>query len=78
MLVHRTRGGVLGTGIHPTADKIKAIQDALQPQNVTDLKSFLALLSLYSTFLPISTTLVPLYVLLQEQEVEMGKRTTSS
>ena len=34
-------------GIHPTADKIKAIQEALQPHNVTELKSFLGLLSYY-------------------------------
>ena len=36
-------------GIHPTADKIKAIQEASQPHNVTELKSFLGLLSYYST-----------------------------
>ncbi len=56
-------------GLHPTADKIKAIEDASQPQNVTELKSFLGLLSYYSKFLPnMSTTLALLYAL--EQEVD--------
>ena len=32
-------------GIHLTADKIKATQEAPQPHNVTELKSFLGLLS---------------------------------
>ena len=50
-------------GIHPTADKIKAIHEAPQP-HVTELKSFLGLLSYYSKFLPnMSTTLSPLYAL---------------
>ena len=56
-------------GIHPTADKIKAIQDAPLPRNVTELKSFLGLLSYYSKFLPnMSTTLAPLYVLFQKNK----------
>ena len=54
-------------GIHPTADEIKAIQEAPQPHNVTELKSFLGLLSYYSKFLPnMSTTMSPLYALLQK------------
>ena len=49
-------------GIHPTADKIKAIQEAQQP-HVTELKCSLG----FSVFLPnISTTLSPLYALLQK------------
>ena len=56
-------------GIHPTADKIKAIQEAPQPHNVTELKSFLGLLSYYSKFLPnMSTTLSPLNALLQKNK----------
>ena len=55
-------------GINSTADKIKAIQEALQP-HVTELKSFLGLLSYYSKFLPnMSTTLSPLYALLQKNK----------
>lgn len=54
-------------GLHPTADKIKAIQEAPKPESVTELKSFLGLLSYYSKFLPnMSTTLAPLYSLLQK------------
>lgn len=54
-------------GLHPTADKIKAIRDAPKPHNVTELKSFLGLLSYYSKFLPnMSTVLAPLYELLQK------------
>ena len=56
-------------GIHPTADKIKAIQEAPQPHNVTELKSFLGLLSYYSKFLPnMSTTLSPLYAPFQKNK----------
>ena len=54
-------------GIYLTADKIKAIQEAQQPHNVTQLKLFLGVLSYYSKFLPnMSTTLSPLYALLQK------------
>ena len=53
-------------GLHPTPEKVKAIQEAPKPQSVTELKSFLGLLSYYSKFLPnMSTTLAPLYSLLQ-------------
>ena len=39
-------------GIHPVTEKVKAIQDAPQPRNVTELKSYLGLLTYYSRFLP--------------------------
>ena len=53
------------TGLHPTAEKIKAVVKAPRPQNVSELKSFLGLLNYYSHFLPnISTTLQPLNELL--------------
>ena len=48
------------------AEKVKAIQDAPQPRNVTELKSYLGLLTYYSRFLPnLSNTLAPLYKLLK-------------
>ena len=56
-------------GLRPMESKYRAIRDAPQPQNVTQLKSYLGLLNYYSRFLPsISTTLQPLYMLLQKSQ----------
>ena len=55
-------------GLHPVNEKIKAIQDAPEPKNVTELKSYLGLLSYYSRFLPnMSSNLAPLNQLLHKQ-----------
>lgn len=52
-------------GLHPLTEKVKAIQEAPKPNNVSELKAYLGLLSYYSKFLPnLSTTLAPLYSLL--------------
>ena len=52
-------------GLHPLADKVRAVQEAPEPRNVTELKSYLGILSYYSKFLPnLSSTLAPLYQLL--------------
>ena len=54
-------------GLHPTSEKIKAIQDAPTPRDVSQLRSFLGLLNYYSKFLPhLSSMLAPLYQLLQK------------
>ena len=54
-------------GVHPTGEKIKAIKNAPQPKNVTELRSFLGLLNYYSRFLPtLSAKMAPLYSLLQK------------
>ena len=54
-------------GIHPTPDKVQAVQQAPTPKNVTELKAFLGLLNYYGKFMPnLATTLKPLYNLLQE------------
>jgi len=54
-------------GLHSIQEKLKAIRDALELQNVTKLKSYLGLLSYHSKFLPnISTHLAPLYHLLRK------------
>lgn len=54
-----------GEGLHPTADKIAAIQNATTPKDVHALKSFLGLLMFYSKFLPHhSSVLAPLNKLL--------------
>ena len=56
-----------GEGLHPTQDKLKAIQDALRPKDVTALKSFLGLIMFYSRFMPHhSTVLAPLHQLLKK------------
>ena len=53
-------------GLHPVQEKIKALQEVPKPQNVSELKSYLGLLTYYSRFLPnLSTALAPLYKLLQ-------------
>ena len=52
-------------GLHPAPDKLKAVKNAPAPQNVTELKAYLGLLTYYSKFLPnMATTLSPLYMLL--------------
>ena len=53
-------------GLHPIPSKIKAIHDAPTPRNLSELKSYLGLLTYYSKFLPnLSTRLAPLYHLLK-------------
>ena len=53
--------------IHPVEDKVKAIVDALKPQNVQELKSYLEFLFYYSKFMPnLPMVLVPLHRLLRK------------
>ena len=55
-----------GNGLHPTKEKVNAIQEAPQPHNVTELRSFLGIINYYGKFLPnLSTKLAPLYQLLK-------------
>lgn len=55
------------TGLHPVQDKVRAIQQAPAPKNVTELKAYLGLLNYYNKFLPrVSTLLTALYVLLRK------------
>ena len=54
-------------GLKPTEDKVKAIREAPEPRNVTELKAFLGLVNYYSHFLPnLSNTLRALHELLQK------------
>ena len=54
-------------GLHPTRDKVEAIQQAPTPQNSTELRAYLGLLNYYSKFMPnLSIELAPLYKLLQK------------
>ena len=53
-------------GVHPVEEKVKAIREAPIPKNVTELKSYLDLLSHYGRFLPhLPSVLAPLYKLLR-------------
>ena len=49
-------------GLHPTESKVKAVKEAPNPQNVSELWSFLGLINYYQKFLPnISSALHPLH-----------------
>ena len=59
---------ITAEGLRPTLEKTQTIVNAPVPQNMSQLKSFLGLLNYYAKFLPnLSTTLAPLYDLLQKQ-----------
>ena len=52
-------------GLHPTEDKVEAIQKARAPENLLELQAFLGLLNYYGKFLGnLSTVLAPLHKLL--------------
>lgn len=54
-------------GLHKTEDKIEAILNAPQPENVSQCRSYLGLINYYHRFLPnLSTVLHPLNALLQK------------
>ena len=54
-------------GLHTAQVKFKAIVDAPDPKNLTELRSFLGLVNYYGKFLPnLATILSPLYKLLQQ------------
>ena len=56
-------------GLHPITDKVLAVQKAPSPCNVSELQSYLGLLSYYAKFLPnLSTHLAPLYKLLKNEK----------
>ena len=53
-----------GRGIHKTDDKIKAIANCRRPENVTEMKSFLGLVTFYARFVPrLASLACPLYAL---------------
>ena len=54
-------------GLHKTGEKVEAIVNAPQPENVGQLRSFLGLVNYYNRFLPnLSTILHPLHQLLEQ------------
>ena len=42
-------------GLHPTREKVKAIEEARSPTSVTELRVFLGLLNYYSKFLNLAS-----------------------
>lgn len=53
-------------GIHPSKEKIRAIKQAPEPENLTQLRAYLGLLNYYAKFVPmLSSQLKPLYDLLK-------------
>ena len=60
-------GHINQDGLHPTKEKVQAIQEAPTPRNVGELRLFFGIINYYSRFLPnLSTKLAPLYRLLQK------------
>ena len=56
-------------GIKPNTEKIKAIVEALAPQNVTQLKSFVGMVMYYNKFLKnLNVILAPMYILLKKEQ----------
>ena len=53
-------------GIHPLKEKVQAVQDAPSPKNVSELKSYLGLLTYY-TLPNMADVLAPLYKLLRKE-----------
>lgn len=59
---------VSAEGIYPTSTKIKAIRDAPEPTNITELRAYLGLLNFYAKFLRnFATVAEPLYSLLKKE-----------
>ncbi|CAC5366936.1 unnamed protein product [Mytilus coruscus] len=56
-------------GIYSIESKVKAITEAPEPKNVTELKSYLGMLNYYNRFLPdLSSKLAPLHELLKKKK----------
>ena len=62
-------------GLHPMPEKVKAVQNVPSPTNVSELKSYLGLLSYYSKFLPnLSTVLHHCMFCCGKRNVGTGRR----
>ena len=58
---------ITASGIQPSPDKVKAVQEAPTPQDVSQLKSFIGLVNYDGKFLPdLSNLLAPLHRLMQK------------
>ena len=59
---------VYAEGIHPTTDKLIALQNAPEPTSVLDLQSYLVMVNYYHNFSKnLGTVLAPLHKLLQNK-----------
>ena len=59
---------IMAQGLQPTVDEVKAVQNAPVPQDVSQLKLIIGLISYYGKILPdLSSALAPFYRLLQEK-----------
>ncbi|XP_062404761.1 uncharacterized protein K02A2.6-like [Sardina pilchardus] len=57
---------VSAAGLQPLEKKVRAIREALEPKNVTELRAYLGMINYYGRFLPdLSTVLAPLHSLLK-------------
>nr|XP_037273188.1 uncharacterized protein LOC119165101 [Rhipicephalus microplus] len=56
-------------GVHPCVEKVEAIREAPTPNNISELKAYLSMITFYSKFmLNMSSRLKPLYALLQKNK----------
>ena len=54
-------------GIHPTAEKVQAIKEALTPNKITQLQAFAGQINYYGKFLSqVTTHMAPLYKLMEK------------
>ena len=54
-------------GLHTAESKVKAVVEAPDPRNISEVRSFLGMVNYYGKFLPnLATTLSPLYCLLRQ------------
>ena len=67
------------SGLHPSPQKVRAIKEALAPNNILELKSFIDLVNYYNKFLcNLSTLLSPFYRLLRKGVPGDGRKNKRS
>ena len=62
-------------GLHPLPDKVQAVQQAPTPRSVTELKSYLMLLTNHRKFLPNFATHLTIQATWKECEVKVVVKT---
>lgn len=60
-------------GIHPTEDKVEAIKEAPSPKSLTELKSYLGLISYYRKFIPMLSSRLKLLYDLCENSIDFSE-----